>query len=131
MGPTVEQDSQEQGATSPPGVSPLVGRTLEIGGNLTQVRLEPSYWEALEEIGRREGRTIDDICSELKERLDGRARQRAPVSIANAVRVFVVGYFRQAATDTGHQSAGHGRGDPFISTPFDSPRSVVGGTGAR
>ena len=32
----------------------------------------------------------------------------------------VVGYFRQAATESGHSRAGHGRGDPLTSTPFNS-----------
>ncbi|MGQ9368488.1 ribbon-helix-helix domain-containing protein [Azospirillum sp. A39] len=112
-------------------MSPLVCRTMLIAGRPTQVRLEPSYWEALEEIGRREGRDIDDLCSELKERLEEQTRRRGVVSVANAVRVFVVGYFRQAATDKGHVSAGHGRGDPFISTPFDNARAVEGTAGTR
>ena len=127
----VEQGSQGCSVVNPPGVSPLTSRTVVIGGRPTQVRLEPSYWEALDEISRREDRTVDDLCTDLKARLDSQARRRPPVSVANAVRVFVVGYFRQAATDKGHVRAGHGAGDPFVSTPFDSMRPVEGAAGRR
>ena len=119
-----DQKSQARRHRNPPGVSPLTPRTLVVGGRAVQVRLEPSYWEALEEISRREELTVDELCSDLKDRLDmqGRyaGRGQPGVSIANAVRVFVVGYFRTAATEKGHTHAGHGKGDPFISTPFDA-----------
>lgn len=107
------------------GVIPLVGRSVKLFGRPTQIRLEPSYWEALDEICRREDLTVDELCSDLKDRLDEqtkRVRGVASVSLANAVRVFIVGYYRKAATEKGHDRAGHGRGDPFVSTPFDLPQ---------
>jgi len=100
------------------GISPLVSRTVNIAGQRHQIRIEPSYWEALEEIGRREDLSVDELCADLKDRLDAQARRNEPgVSLANAVRVFVVGYFRQAATEAGHSRAGHGRG-LLAGTPF-------------
>ncbi|WP_084536340.1 ribbon-helix-helix domain-containing protein [Azospirillum halopraeferens] len=122
----VEQNAQERAVANPQGVSPLATRTVQIGGTAQVVRLEPSYWEALDEISRREGRSVEDLCTELKERLDKHARRRPPVSLANALRVFVVGYYRQAATDKGHIRAGHGCGDPFVSTPFDGLNPIAG-----
>ena len=35
----------------------------------------------------------------------------------------------QAATEPGHQKAGHGLGDPFVGTPFDLPRDASGDSG--
>lgn len=123
----VEQDSQEAGALPlPAAVVPLEARTVALFGRPTQIRLEPSYWEALDEICRREDLTVDELCSDLKDRLDSqsqRARRVSGVSLSNAVRVFIVGYYRKAATEKGHDRAGHGRGDPFVSTPFDLPPS--------
>ena len=37
------------------------------------------------------------------------AERRAASSLTAAVRVFIVSYFRAAATDDGHRKAGHGR----------------------
>ncbi|SMF91122.1 hypothetical protein SAMN02982917_0119 [Azospirillum oryzae] len=64
---------------------------------------------------------MDDLCYDVRDRMEqqGRRSSQAGVSLANALRVFVVGYFRQAATERGHARAGHGRGRPFIATPFD------------
>jgi hypothetical protein len=72
----------------------------------------------LEEICRREDVAVDDLCADLQRRMvdqSRRVRDRDAdrASLANAVRVFTVGYFRQAATESGHDRAGHGRGDPF------------------
>lgn len=117
------QDSQASNAPSPLNAIPLVARTVKLFGSPTQLRLEPSYWEALDDICHREDLTVDELCSDLKDRLDSQSRRSRgnAVSLANAVRVFIVGYYRKAATEKGHDRAGHGRGDPFISTPFDLP----------
>lgn len=114
-----ERGSPTQRASHPQGISPLVSRTVTIAGQSCQIRIEPSYWEALEEISRREGLDINELCSDLKDRLDMQNRRGdTGVSLANAVRVFVVGYFRQAATEMGHSRAGHGVGAPLGGTPF-------------
>ncbi|QCO04798.1 ribbon-helix-helix domain-containing protein [Azospirillum argentinense] len=117
------QDSQASNAPSPLNAIPLVARTVKLFGRPTQLRLEPSYWEALDDICHREDLTVDELCSDLKDRLDSQSRRSRgnAVSLANAVRVFIVGYYRKAATEKGHDRAGHGRGDPFVSTPFDLP----------
>jgi len=126
--------SKKDGA-NPPGVGPLTSRTVSIDGQPTQVRLEPSYWEALDDICRREDLAIDELFTDLRGRLDQQTR-RAPrsastVSIANAARVFIVGYYRQAATETGHDRAGHGRGDPLNSTPFADAAPGKKGSGTH
>lgn len=96
----------------------LLAREVWIDGDCQQVRLEPSYWDALEEICRREDVAVDDLCADLQRRMVEQSRRLRDrdtdrASLANAIRVFTVGYFRQAATESGHDRAGHGRGDPF------------------
>ncbi len=120
-----QEPQANEAAQTAAGVIPLAPRSVKLFGRPTQIRLEPSYWEALDEICRREDLTVDELCSDLKERLDEqskRVRGVGSVSLANAVRVFIVGYYRKAATEKGHDRAGHGRGDPFVSTPFDLPQ---------
>lgn len=104
------------------GVASLTSRTLKLSGRDISIRLEPSYWEGLEEICLREDLTLDELCDDVRDRMEQQVRQspRSGVSLANALRVFVVGYFRQAATERGHARAGHGQGRPFIATPFDT-----------
>jgi len=93
----------------------LERRTLRFRDRSMNLRVEPSYWEALDEIGEREGVSIEEICADLLVRV-GEDR----VSAANTLRAFIVDYFRRAATERGHGLAGHGRGDPFVATPFDA-----------
>ncbi|MGQ9365618.1 ribbon-helix-helix domain-containing protein [Azospirillum sp. ST 5-10] len=96
-----------------------------VRGHRTSMRLEPSMWDALEEIARRESYGVNDLCTRIKDRIDEQARQRglAPeesdVTLTSAVRVFIAAYFRRACTEDGHSRARHGEGDPFSGTPFD------------
>jgi predicted DNA-binding ribbon-helix-helix protein len=79
----------------------LQNRNVMISGRRTSVRLEPQMWDALQEIARRERRSINEVASLIDA-------QRHGSSLTAAIRVFIVSYFRAAATDDGHASAGHG-----------------------
>lgn len=108
-------------------VAPLKSQNVVVCGHRTSMRLEPSMWEAFEEIARREELSINDLCSLIKRRLDEQARRKgldpedSDVTLTSAVRVFIATYFRRASTEDGHQQARHGRGDPFLGTPFEDP----------
>ncbi|MCE2509847.1 MAG: ribbon-helix-helix domain-containing protein [Alphaproteobacteria bacterium] len=82
-------------------VSTLINRNVTVAGHRTSMRLEPSMWEALEEICRRERRTVHDVCTEVDAR-------RHESTLTAALRAFIVIYFRVAATEDGHINAGHG-----------------------
>lgn len=82
--------------------SSLVSRNVTIQGRRTSVRLEPEMWNALKEIARREQCTIHDICSLIY------ARKKRESSLTASIRVFLMLYFRSAATEDGHCRAGHG-----------------------
>ncbi len=84
-----------------PGVSTLVNRNVTIGRRRTSLRLEPAMWDALEEICRREEMSQHELCAMIDER-------RRTSSLTAAIRVFIVTYFRAAATEAGHASIGHG-----------------------
>jgi predicted DNA-binding ribbon-helix-helix protein len=64
------------------------------------MRLEPEVWDALEEMCARESTSLREIV----ERIDGAGTGGR----TSAVRVHVLGYFRAAATELGHRTAGHG-----------------------
>ena len=84
-----------------PGTSTLVNRNVTIGRRRTSLRLEPAMWDALEEICRREEMSQHEISAMIDER-------RRSSSLTAAIRVFIVNYFRAAATEVGHASIGHG-----------------------
>lgn len=121
-----DEDNPPQVALADEGV--LSARILTLDGEAVSIRLEASYWRALEDICAREGMNADELVADMRYRMEERAPKRrygvqtvsvTPVSLANAVRVFVVGYFRRAATEVGHRRAGHGTGELFLRTPMD------------
>ena len=84
--------------------SNLVNRNIIIDGHRTSIRLEPSMWRALTKIAEREDMTIH----QLSTRID-RLRDRN-CGLTAAIRVFLLAYFQEAATEEGHARAGHGDG---------------------
>lgn len=58
------------------------------------MRLEPEFWDALDDVCRREEVSVDDLI----ERAEKRTRH---VSRTSAVRVYLLGYFRDRASGPG------------------------------
>jgi hypothetical protein len=65
------------------------------------MRLEPELWEALAEICEREGQDMSTLVRQVEAA--GHAGGRT-----SAIRVYILNYFRAAATEVGHAGAGHG-----------------------
>ncbi|MCI5061284.1 MAG: ribbon-helix-helix domain-containing protein [Alphaproteobacteria bacterium] len=82
--------------------SSLVSRNITVLGKRTSVRLEPEMWRELKGISARENCTIHDLCSLIS------LRKKEKTSLTAAIRVFLMLYYRAAATDEGHMKAGHG-----------------------
>ncbi len=82
--------------------SSLVSHNITVLGRRTSVRLEPEMWRELKNISRREKCTIHDLCSLIS------LRKAKNTSLTAAIRVFLMLYFRAAATENGHNQAGHG-----------------------
>src|SRR5271154_1323737 len=82
-------------------VSRLINRNVVAERGRTSMRLEPELWEALLEICGREGQDMSSLVRKVEQ--SGHAGGRT-----SAVRVFVMSYFRDAATESGHGTAGHG-----------------------
>ncbi len=76
-------------------------RNVTVSGRRTSIRLEPEMWNGVTEICQREGRTIHEICSMVE-------KFRRDSSFTAHLRVFIMNYFRAAATEEGHADAGHG-----------------------
>ncbi len=83
------------------GISTLVNRNIFLGDRRTSLRLEPAMWDALAEICRREDMTSHELCNLID-------RRRRASSLTAAIRVFIMAYFKSAATEEGHARIGHG-----------------------
>jgi len=83
------------------GPSRLVNRNVTVTNGRTSMRLEPELWSALEEMSQREKLSVGEIVKQIEQL--GHAGGRT-----SAVRVRLLSYFREAATDEGHLVAGHG-----------------------
>ena len=68
----------------------LVSRNIKVNGRRTSMRLERSTWEALEEIAKREGCTLNKICEQIDsvKKING---------LSTSTRIFVLAYYRNLA----------------------------------
>ncbi|MCK5295385.1 MAG: ribbon-helix-helix domain-containing protein [Alphaproteobacteria bacterium] len=73
----------------------LFSRNVKVNGRRTSMRLEGEIWEALEEISERENLTINELCSQIDN-------MRDDFNLSAATRVFIVAYFRAAASNINH-----------------------------
>lgn len=62
-------------------------RNVKVFGRRTSMRLEPAYWEALEEIARREDSDVETLFDKV-----AKAPHRG--NLTSAIRLFVLAYFR-------------------------------------
>lgn len=65
-------------------------RNIRLDGKRTSIRLETALWEALEDIGAREDKSIGELCAIIAERKTGS-------NLTASVRLFIIAYFRLAA----------------------------------
>ena len=71
--------------------SSLVIHNIVVAGQRTSVRLEPVMWEALQEIARQQETNINQLVTEID-------RRRNSSSLTAAIRVYIVDFYRAAAT---------------------------------
>jgi predicted DNA-binding ribbon-helix-helix protein len=81
--------------------SRLINRNVVAARGRTSMRLEPELWDALLEICERESQDMSTLVRQVEKA--GHAGGRT-----SAVRVFILAYYRTAATEQGHGLAGHG-----------------------
>jgi len=92
-------------------VSRLINRNVVAGRGRTSMRLEPELWDALKEICRRERQDINQLVRHI-ESIGHRGGR------TSAVRVYVLEYFRAAASESGHEAANHGPVERLSMAPY-------------
>ena len=70
------------------GSGRVAPRNIYLGPRRTSLRLEAIMWEALADIARDQGKTVDDVILEL-------SRERPhDLNLSAAIRVFIVEFYR-------------------------------------
>ena len=93
-----------QSGRKPRSPSTLASHNIIISGRRTSVRLEPEMWDGLCEIASREHLSLHQICTSIS------LRKSDESSLTAAIRVFIMRYYRDAATEEGHRISAHGSG---------------------
>jgi len=96
-------------------------KNVNVSGRRTSIRIEEELWSAAEELCMREEMTLHELCTLIDQ-------HRGSSGLTAALRVFLIVYFRLAATEPGHLEVGHGtiknkvraadRWCPFIAQMF-------------
>ena len=98
-----------RGSTNPPvklKSGDIIGRNIILGTRRTSFRIDPLTRAALNHIARREGITLHELCTAIHS-------EKPPAfNFTIAVRVAVLRYYMDAATENGHRKAGHGKKMP-------------------
>lgn len=72
--------------------SPIVKRSIVIGGHKTSVSLEDAFWQGLKEISHGQHVTLSNMVANID-----RARQQS--NLSSAIRLFVLDRLRTHATN--------------------------------
>ena len=99
----------------------LVCKNVNVSSRRTSIRIEDELWSAVEELCRREEMTLHELCTLIDQ-------YRGISGLTAALRVFLIVYYRLAASERGHAEAGHGairdrvrsadRWRPFVAQVF-------------
>ncbi len=72
--------------------SPIVKRSIVIGGHKTSVSLEDAFWRGLKDIAHSQRVTLSNMVAEIDK-----ARQQS--NLSSAIRLFVLDRLRMPATN--------------------------------
>ena len=78
--------------------SPVVKRSIVVGGHKTSVSLEEAFWNGMKEISKQRSLALSEVVGEI----DGNRQQG---NLSSAIRLFVLDHFksRAAASAAGPQ----------------------------
>jgi len=80
----------------------LISRNLTINNKRTSIRLENHMWDGFLDIASRENCTIHELADIIHLKVSEN------LTFTAAVRVFIMLYYKAAATEKGHSKAKHG-----------------------
>jgi predicted DNA-binding ribbon-helix-helix protein len=85
--------------------SPVVKRSIVVGGHKTSVSLEEAFWSGMKEISRARGLALSDLVGEIDT-------NRQQGNLSSAIRLFVLDHFKSRSvgpSDGPKPHIGHAR----------------------
>ena len=70
--------------------SPVLKRSIIVGGHKTSVSLEEAFWNSMKEISGQRDMTLSELVGEIDS-------NRQQGNLSSAIRLFVLDYFRTRA----------------------------------
>ena len=86
--------------------SPVVKRSIVVGGHKTSVSLEEPFWTSMKEISEELSVTLSELVSEIDT-------NRQQGNLSSAIRLFVLDHFKSlaaGATGESRPRSGHAQG---------------------
>jgi predicted DNA-binding ribbon-helix-helix protein len=99
----------------------LINRNVRYGSGKTSMRMEPLFWQLLDEICEREGIRIVDLIQVIDAK---RKESPVPMTRTEAARLVILNYVLEATTEEGHEAAGHGGSRKRWRAPILLPRDT-------
>jgi predicted DNA-binding ribbon-helix-helix protein len=85
--------------------SPVVKRSIVVGGHKTSVSLEEAFWSGMKEISGQRSMTLSELVGEIDT-------NRHQGNLSSAIRLFVLDHFKSRAvgsTGGSQPHSGHGQ----------------------
>lgn len=70
--------------------SPIVKRSIKLGGRVTSICLEDCFFEALWEISREQDRSLRQVVEEINA-------SRDHANLSSALRIFILNHYRKGS----------------------------------
>jgi predicted DNA-binding ribbon-helix-helix protein len=90
VGQGVRHDDGAQPVGGVPMKSPVVKRSIVLGGHKTSVSLEEAFWIGMKEVAGQRSMTLSELVGEIDT-------NRHQSNLSSAIRLFVLDYFRSRA----------------------------------
>lgn len=71
-------------------------RSFQIRGHRTSISLEDEFWDALQEMAAERDVSLSQLVAEIDT-----ARDATATSLSGAIRLAILGYYREAAAKSG------------------------------
>ena len=93
--------------------SPVVKRSIVVGGHKTSVSLEEPFWTSMKEISQQLSVTLSELVSEIDT-------NRQQGNLSSAIRLFVLDHFKRlAAGQTGESMPRSGPAQGLAESPVE------------
>ena len=100
--------------------SPIVKRSIFLGGRKTSISIEDEFWSALKEIAQKSGIPVNHLVAQIDS-------SRQNHNLSSAVRRFVLHHYRELLSRMAPQLSDF----PMFRAPLPNPSSQNTGLGAR